>query len=157
MTDLEYTFCQQLAEKLDLWGERYWMATNDDGKSSCASTLDGECWRHEHLLREWLTKQQAKGYLTEYEIKESRVVPHFLTDANEDFRVLQKVRNDWPYDRSEHPIDQLSFLCFLCDLAIPRAAAANRDAIAFHYGRGWDPLFYEIGDYARAAMRVLAK
>ena len=71
-----------------------WIATNDGGKSCCASTSTRGPWRDRADLAEWLEDQQAKGYHRDYEIAKWESHPRYTTDIAAAWEVVEKMHGD---------------------------------------------------------------
>lgn len=76
-------------------GRKYWLASNDGGKSYCASTHDSEVWSTEGSIRLWLKDQHECGYLRSYEIVEKTQYHPYHTDQGAALGLLMTLDGPW--------------------------------------------------------------
>lgn len=82
-------------------------------------------------------------------------VPRYTTDPADDYEVLKKVREEWPDHTSEGEDMQAKWMIEMDRIIMERTGEA-RDHRWIDTTLG-DILYYQPGDYARAALAVLVK
>ena len=102
-----------VAEAIGEPGKQYHMASNDGGKSLCASTLDEGCWPTEASLKIWLAEKHAKGMLLDYVTLARHRPERYSTDLNAAFAAAEKVWDGFVVQR--HPCGQWALSVFSYD------------------------------------------
>lgn len=83
-----------VAETMGFEPEIVYIATNDGGESSVASTHRGGPWSTRDDLAEWLAGKQERGLLLGYGIGELKLYPRYTSDIAAAWEVVEKMRAD---------------------------------------------------------------